>query len=113
MGPATKRKNATTAASTMLKLDSRRMPLATPETAETRNTQVSTAMIAISTPLPTRPIPVTICSPLPICSVPSPREAEVAKRMPTIANMSMNRPPTVRWARWPKMADISSGRPRR
>ena len=113
VGPATNRKNATTAASTMLKFESLRIPLATPETAEIRNTHVSTAMIAISTALPTSPRPVMICRPRPICSVPNPRDAEVAKRMPTIANMSMSRPPTLRCARWPKIADISRGRPRR
>jgi hypothetical protein len=68
------------------------MPLATPDTADSTNATVRTVMMPISTALPVSPMPATICSPLLICSAPSPSEAAEPNSVAKIASMSMTLP---------------------
>ena len=84
----------------MLKLDSHWMPRATPDTAESTNAQVSTAMMPIRTAFPVSPIPPTICRPLRICNAPRPSEAADPNSVAKIASMSMTLPQPP-WARSP------------
>lgn len=82
-------------ASTMLTLDSHRMPLATPETAEAMNPAVSTEMMVSAPALPVDPMPVKMSTPRLICSAPMPSAAAVPNRVVRIARMSMTRPTTL------------------
>lgn len=92
VGPTTNTNMASVSASTMLMLDSHWMPRAMPETADSTNAAVSTAMMMTRIVLPVSPIPPTICSPLRICNAPSPREAADPNRVAKIASMSMTLP---------------------
>ena len=92
VGPTTNTNSASTTASTMLMLDSHWMPLATPETAESTNATVSTAMMPTRTPLPASLEPPTICRPLRICRAPRPSEAAEPNSVAKIASMSMTLP---------------------
>ena len=101
----------------MLVLDSHWIPFSMPDTAEKMKAMVSRAMMATSTPLPTLPMPPTISSPLPICSVPRPSDAAEPKRVAKMARMSITRPAGPSARRLP-MRDvnaelISCGRPLR
>ena len=76
----------------MLMLDSHWMPFATPDTAESTNAAVSTAMMPTRRRLPVTPMPPTISRPLRICSAPSPSEAAEPKSVAKIASMSITLP---------------------
>ena len=91
-GPTMKTKNVRARASTMLMFESDWTSFSTPETAERMKQTVSTTMIAMSTPSPTLPMPVTISRPEPICRAPRPSEVAEPKSVAKIAKMSMTRP---------------------
>ena len=92
VGPTTKTKSASASASTMLMFESHWMPFSMPDTAERMKQTVSTTMMAMSTALPTLPMPATICRPEPICRAPRPSEVAEPKSVAKIAKMSMTRP---------------------
>ena len=117
VGPATNTKRTMPRVSTMLVFERYRMPRDTPETAETTNATVSTAMIPISRALVTSPAPVTIWMPWPIWIAARPRVAAVPNTVATIANMSTIRPARPPVWRAPNRdrntEEISVTRPRR
>ena len=116
VGPTTNRNNASTMASTMLMFESHWMPFATPETAESTNAAVSTAIRPTSAALPISPIPATISRPLRIWRAPRPSEAADPNKVAKIASMSITRPPGP-YARRPSSgsnaAEMSCTRPLR
>ena len=117
VGPTKNTKKASSSATTALMFDSARMPFETPETAEAMKHAVSTAIAAMSTPLPSSPMPLTSSTPWPICSAPSPRDAAVPNSVTMIEKMSIVRPrgPVVRPSpsSGAKIDEISGVRPRR
>ena len=117
VGPTTKKKTASPTARTRLMLDSHRMPLDTPETAEKMVPMESTMMMIIAAVLPVVDQPLTISTPRPICRAPMPSVAAVPKRVAMIARPSIMRAGTESVSRLPnsgmRMELISGTRPRR
>ena len=117
VGPTTKKNKASAMASTRLILESHRMPLATPETAEKIVPMDSTTMITSAAALPVVDQPLTNSTPRPICSAPMPSVAAVPKRVAIMARPSMMRAGRESEERLPKsgirMELISGTRPRR
>ena len=92
VGPTTNTKTASTAASTMLMLDSHWMPRATPDTADSTKQIVSTTMISTSTVVPNELIQPASCIPVRICNAPMPSEAAEPNSVANSASTSISRP---------------------
>jgi hypothetical protein len=91
VGPTTSRNVSSRTASTMLPFDSHWTPRWTPDTAETTNMAVSTAMITTANPFETSTSQRKFI-PLLICSAPRPSEVALPKSVAKIASPSMPRP---------------------
>ncbi len=91
VGPAMKMNASSATATTMLKLLRNCTPLPTPETAESTNKRVSTAMITTASPVELS-TPQTKLRPLLICSAPSPSEVALPNIVAKMARMSIALP---------------------
>jgi hypothetical protein len=91
VGPATSRKSSNNAASPMFVLLSHWMPLCTPETAESTNAAVRTAMIATAIPFEIETSQRMFMPPL-IWSAPSPSDVALPNSVAKIARPSIARP---------------------